>query len=85
MATLGGIGTGNFIDWYPEAQRIKSARTEIEGVWGSLAANPLGVPLSVFIVGVSVALTWVLYRHFTRKMSMTSRYDGHNRKDVLTF
>jgi Na+/proline symporter len=27
MATLGGIGMGNFIDWYPEAQRIQSART----------------------------------------------------------
>jgi len=27
MATLGGIGMGNFIDWYPEAQRIQSSRT----------------------------------------------------------
>ena len=27
MATIGGIGMGNFIDWYPEAQRIQSART----------------------------------------------------------
>jgi Na+/proline symporter len=27
MATLGGIGMGNFIDWYPEAQRIQSAKT----------------------------------------------------------
>jgi solute:Na+ symporter, SSS family len=27
MATLGGIGMGNFIDWYPEAQRIQSARS----------------------------------------------------------
>ena len=27
MATAGGIGMGNFIDWYPEAQRIQSAKT----------------------------------------------------------
>jgi Na+/proline symporter len=27
MATVGGIGMGNFIDWYPEAQRIQSAKT----------------------------------------------------------
>jgi Na+/proline symporter len=27
MATLGGLGMGNFIDWYPEAQRIQSARS----------------------------------------------------------
>lgn len=27
MSTVGGIGMGNFIDWYPEAQRIQSART----------------------------------------------------------
>lgn len=27
MATIGGLGMGNFIDWYPEAQRIQSART----------------------------------------------------------
>lgn len=27
MAILGGLGMGNFIDWYPEAQRIQSART----------------------------------------------------------
>lgn len=27
MATAGGIGMGTFIDWYPEAQRIQSART----------------------------------------------------------
>ncbi len=27
MATVGGLGMGNFIDWYPEAQRIQSART----------------------------------------------------------
>lgn len=27
MALVGGLGMGNFIDWYPEAQRIQSART----------------------------------------------------------
>ena len=27
MALVGGLGMGNFIDWYPEAQRIQSAKT----------------------------------------------------------
>ena len=27
MAVVGGLGMGNFIDWYPEAQRIQSAKT----------------------------------------------------------
>jgi Na+/proline symporter len=27
MAIFGGLGMGNFIDWYPEAQRIQSAKT----------------------------------------------------------
>lgn len=37
MATVGGLGMGNFIDWYPEAQRIQSARTVRDAsysVWG---------------------------------------------------
>jgi hypothetical protein len=46
-----------------------AASTEAEGLWGSLAANPLGVLLPLFIVGVSVALTWVLYRHFSKQIA----------------
>ena len=42
MAILGGLGMGNFIDWYPEAQRIQSARTVRDAsysIWaGGLAA-----------------------------------------------
>jgi SSS family solute:Na+ symporter len=42
MATVGGIGMGNFIDWYPEAQRIQSARSVRDAsycIWaGGLAA-----------------------------------------------
>jgi Na+/proline symporter len=42
MALLGGLGMGNFIDWYPEAQRIQSARTVRDAsysIWaGGLAA-----------------------------------------------
>jgi hypothetical protein len=53
-----------------------AASTEAEGLWGSLAANPLGVLLPLFIVGVSVALTWVLYRHFSKQMSQSSSPDG---------
>ena len=42
MALLGGIGMGNFIDWYPEAQRIQSNRSVRDAaysIWaGGLAA-----------------------------------------------
>ena len=42
MALLGGVGMGNFIDWYPEAQRIQSARTVRDAaysIWaGGIAA-----------------------------------------------
>jgi Na+/proline symporter len=42
MAIFGGLGMGNFIDWYPEAQRIQSARTLRDAsysIWaGGLAA-----------------------------------------------
>ncbi len=42
MALFGGIGMGNFIDWYPEAQRIQSNRTVRDAsysIWaGGLAA-----------------------------------------------
>lgn len=42
MAIFGGIGMGNFIDWYPEAQRIqsnKSVRDASYSIWaGGLAA-----------------------------------------------
>lgn len=37
MATVGGLGMGNFIDWYPEAQRIQSANTVRDAaysIWG---------------------------------------------------
>ena len=45
-----------------------AASTEAKGLWGSLAANPLGILLPVLIVGVSVLLTWALYRHFSKRM-----------------
>ncbi len=42
MALVGGIGMGNFIDWYPEAQRIQSNKTVRDAsyaIWaGGLAA-----------------------------------------------
>ena len=52
-----------------------AASTEAEGMWGSLAANPLGVLLPFFIVGVSVLLTWLLYRHFSRQMTGSAPAD----------
>ncbi len=42
MALVGGLGMGNFIDWYPEAQRIQSAKSVRDAaysIWaGGLAA-----------------------------------------------
>lgn len=42
MAIFGGLGMGNFIDWYPEAQRIQSAKSVRDAaysIWaGGLAA-----------------------------------------------
>ena len=55
-----------------------AASTEAEGIRGSLAANPLGILLPVFIVGVSVLLTWWLYRHFSKQISSTPPDDRHS-------
>jgi len=56
-----------------------AASTEAKGLWGSLAANPLGILLPVLIVGVSVLLTWVLFRHFSKQVSSTPTDDHHDR------
>jgi hypothetical protein len=42
------------------------------GLWGAIAANPLGLLLPILIVLVSVVLTWLLYRHFAKQLSATS-------------
>ena len=46
-----------------------AASDEGEGLWGAVAANPLGLLLPTLIVLVSVFLTWLLFRHFAKQMS----------------
>jgi hypothetical protein len=38
-------------------------------LWSAIAANPLGLILPVLIVLVSIVLTWLLFRHFSKQMS----------------
>lgn len=49
-----------------------AASSEEQGLWGAIAANPLGLLLPTLIVLVSVVLTWLLFRHFARQMSGSS-------------
>jgi hypothetical protein len=46
-----------------------AASSDAEGLMGAIAANPLGLLLPTLIVLVSVALTWLLFRHFAKQMS----------------
>ena len=46
-----------------------AASSSAEGLWPAIAGNLLGIALPALIVLVSVVLTWLLYRHFSRKMS----------------
>jgi len=46
-----------------------AASSDGQGLWGAVAANPLGLLLPTLIVLVSVVLTWLLYRHFAREFS----------------
>ena len=52
-----------------------AASSDAEGLWGALAANSLGLLLPLAIVFVSVALTWLLYRHFSRQMTGSAPAD----------
>ena len=52
-----------------------AASSDAEGLWGALAANSLGLLLPLAIVLVSVVLTWLLYRHFSRQMTGSAPTD----------
>ena len=45
------------------------ASSAADGMWASLAGNVLGLALPALIVLISVLLTWILYRHFSRKLA----------------
>ena len=50
-----------------------------QGLWRTIAANPLGLLLPALIVLVSVLLTWLLFRHFARQLSDSSDQQDLNR------
>lgn len=53
MATLGGLGMGNFIDWYPEAQRIQSARSVRDASYSMWAGGFISLARnSVWVVAI---------------------------------
>jgi Na+/proline symporter len=60
MATFGGIGMGNFIDWYPEAQRIQSARTLRDASYSIYAGSYLTLIRNGFWVAAILAF-YVMY------------------------
>ena len=49
------------------------ASSDADGLWPAITSNIVGLALPAFIVLVSVLLTWVLFRHFSRRISGTKR------------
>ena len=64
MATVGGLGMGNFIDWYPEAQRIQSARTVRDASYSIYAGGFVTLIRNSFWV-VAILAFYVLYPGIT--------------------
>ena len=60
MATVGGLGMGNFIDWYPEAQRIQSARSVRDASYAIWAGGFLSL-LRNSVWAVAILGFFVLY------------------------
>lgn len=60
MALLGGLGMGNFIDWYPEAQRIQSARSVRDAAY-SIWAGGLAAIFRNSFWAVSILAFFVLF------------------------
>lgn len=46
-----------------------AASSEADGLWAAITGNLLGLILPSLIVLISVLLTWILFRHFSRQMS----------------
>jgi len=60
MALLGGLGMGNFIDWYPEAQRIQSAKSVRDASY-SIWAGGLGAIFRNSFWAASILAFFVLF------------------------
>jgi len=44
------------------------ASSDADGLWSAVTSNIVGLVLPALIVLVSVLLTWMLFRHFSRRM-----------------
>ncbi len=60
MAVFGGLGMGNFIDWYSEAQRIQSARTVRDASYSIWAGGMMTIFRNA-VWAVSILAFFVLY------------------------
>ena len=60
IGILGGFGMGTAIDWYPEAQRIQSARTIKDASWSIWAGSAL-VLIRNSIWAVAILAFFVIY------------------------
>jgi xanthine/uracil permease len=47
------------------------ASSDADGLWPAITSNILGLALPAFILLVSVLLTWILFRHFSRRVTGT--------------
>lgn len=65
IGILGGLGMGTAIDWYPEAQRIQSARTVKDASWSIWAGSAL-VLVRNGLWAAAVLGFFVLYPEMTR-------------------
>jgi len=64
IGILGGLGMGTAIDWYPEAQRIQSAKTVKDASWSIWAGSAL-VIMRNGIWAVAILGFFVLYPDLT--------------------
>ncbi len=47
------------------------ASSEADGLWPAITTNIVGLAVPALIVLVSVLLTWMLFRHFSRRVTGT--------------
>ena len=46
-----------------------AASSEGDGLWPAITSNLVGLALPALIVLVSLVLTWMLFRHFSRRVT----------------
>lgn len=64
IGVLGGLGMGTAIDWFPEAQRIQSAKTVKDAAWSIWSGSAL-VLIRNALWGVAILAFFVIYPDLT--------------------